>query len=214
MERFPEAIADRYNALSGQECCLSCGQALSFTEIAKGAICVDLGSGQGYDVLRMAILTGASGFAYGIDISDGMIQAAKDNLSKLMLDHVSFIKSPLEKIDLSDSIADVIISNCTINHSLEQHLVWKEIERILKPGGMFVVSDIYAIESVPRIYAEDPVAVSECWAGAVTRDNYLKHVVDAGLIDIEILEESLPYEKGEIRVASFTIRGRKAAGNN
>lgn len=209
MEKFPAAIADRYDALSGQECCLSCGQALSFAEIAAGSICVDLGSGQGYDVLRMAILTGESGFAYGVDISDGMIQAARENLSKLKLRHAAFIKSPLENIDLGDAMADVIISNCTINHSHEQHRVWEEISRILKPGGMFVVSDIYALESVPRVYAEDPVAVSECWAGAVTRDNYMKHVMDAGLTDLEILEESLPYEKGAIRVASFTLRGRK-----
>jgi arsenite methyltransferase len=209
MKSFSNAIVERYDKLSGQDCCLSCGKALSFAPVQPGDTCVDLGSGQGHDVLRMAIMTGPKGFVYGVDISDGMMDMAKQNASKLKLDHVAFIKCPLEEINLNTEQADVLISNCTINHSLNQARVWQEISRILKPGACFVVSDIYAIETVPEVYANDPAAVSECWAGAVTKDKYIEHMINAGLTGLEILEESIPYDKGKVQVASFTVRGIK-----
>lgn len=209
MKGFSGAIVERYDKLSGQDCCLSCGKALSFAPIRPGDTCVDLGSGQGHDALRMAIMTGPEGFVYGVDISDGMMETAKQNASKLKFDHVAFIKCPLEEINLNTEQVDVLISNCTINHSLNQAGVWKEIARILKPGACFVVSDIYAIETIPEEYANDPVSVSECWAGAVTKDKYIEHMITAGLTGLEILEESLPYDKGKVQVASFTVRGIK-----
>jgi arsenite methyltransferase len=101
------------------------------------------------------------------------------------------------------------LSNCTINHSLEQGLVWKEIFRILKPGGQFVVSDIYALEPVADKYRNDPEAVAQCWAGSVTKEQYFHNIQSAGFLSAEILEESAPYEKGSINVCSFTIRGTK-----
>ncbi len=209
MGTFSQTVVKRYNDLSKEDCCLSCGKALSFANVQAGETCVDLGSGQGHDVLRMAILAGDSGFSYGIDISEGMIETARNNASKLQLKNVSFIRSPLESLTLENNITDVVISNCTINHSLDQAKVWREIARILKPGGRFVVSDIYALEQVPDEFASDPKAVSECWAGAVVKDMYIKHILDAGMEHLEMLEESLPYEKGKIRVASFTISGQK-----
>lgn len=209
MNDFPNAIALRYDKLSKQSCCLSCGGAFALATVKPGFVCVDLGCGKGHDVLRMATMAGADGLAFGIDISDGMIETAKKNAAIMGADNVRFIKSKLEEIQLNDALADLVISNCTINHSLNQAKVWKEISRILKPGGSFVVSDIYAIEAVPDFYRNDPVAVSECWAGAETRENYLKNIEAAGFADITIIEESTPYEKGEIVVASFTVKGIK-----
>ena len=209
MNTFSQTVVKRYNGLSQEDCCLSCGKAFSFAGVLAGEVCVDLGSGQGHDVLRMAILTGESGFSYGIDISEGMIEAARNNASKLQLKNVSFVHSPLESLTLESNSADVVISNCTINHSLDQAKVWQEIARILKPGGRFVVSDIYSLEQVPEEFASDPEAVSECWAGAVIKDIYIKNILEAGMEKLEMLEESLPYEKCKIRVASFTISGQK-----
>jgi arsenite methyltransferase len=209
MNQFSASISNRYDSLAGQACCLSCGAALSLADIKPGFVCIDLGSGKGHDVLRMAVMAGETGFAYGIDISDGMMETARNNADKLHLKHVAFIKSELENIQLESDLADVVISNCTINHSLNQAAVWKEISRVLKPGGSFVVSDIFALEKVPEAFASDPEAVAACWAGAVTKDIYLQNIINAGLSDIEILEESLPYEKGSIFVASFTIKGTK-----
>ncbi len=209
MSDFPKAIAKRYDGLSKQSCCLSCGGAFSLASIEPGFVCVDLGCGKGHDVLRMATMAGEKGFAYGVDISDGMIETATKNAAIMRAENVRFIKSPLENIDLESDAADVVISNCTINHSLDQARVWQEISRILKSGGHFVVSDIYAMEEVPEVFRNDPVAVSECWAGAVTKEQYLSHIKAAGLFEVSIMEESAPYEKGSIHVASFTVKGIK-----
>jgi len=203
------SINIRYSALAEQSCCLSCGGALDYAEPRSGEYCVDLGSGRGTDVLRMAGEVGERGFVTGIDISDGMLETARKNADKLGIKNVRFIHSELETIDLPDNHADLIISNCTINHASDKNKVWKEVYRILKAGGRFVVSDIYSMAPIPGKYRNDPVAVSECWAGAVTRDEYLKSLVDTGFTGIRILEESQPYAKGMTDVASITILGRK-----
>ena len=98
-----------------------------------------------------------------------------------------------------------------LNHATDKVRTWREIARILKPGGHFVVSDIYAIGEIPAEFANDPAYVAECWAGAVTRDVYLANVRDAGLVDVTIGEETAPYAKGKATVASFTISGKKGA---
>lgn len=205
--QFTEAISRRYNELSGQQCCLSCGGAINYAEIKPGFRCADLGSGKGYDVLKMATMAGPEGFAWGVDVSDAMMETARENAQKLKLKNVEFIKSDLEDIQLESESLDLVLSNCTLNHSLDQARVWKEIFRILKPGGYFVVSDIYAIEQVPDKYRNDPEAIAQCWAGSVTKEEYFNNLKAAGFGTIEIIEESLPYHKGEINVCSFTIKG-------
>jgi len=199
----------RYSELATTECCLSCGGALNFSEVKSGDICVDLGSGRGTDVLRMAELVGVEGFVYGMDISDGMLKAARENARKFGMTNVKFLRSELEQLELPDHTADLIISNCTINHATDKTAVWSEIYRVLKNGGRFVVSDIYAISPVPEKYRMDPVAVAECWAGSVTREEYLETLKVAGFQSVTILEESNPYLKGKVEVCSFTIAGEK-----
>ena len=206
-------INKRYSELAETSCCLSCGGAINYSEAMPGEVCVDLGSGRGTDVIRMAESVGAEGFAYGIDISQGMIEKARATASKLAVSNVEFINSPLEKIALSDGIADLIISNCTINHAEDKQTVWNEVFRILKRGGRFVVSDIYSSEAVPEEYRNDPVAISECWAGSVTRKEYSDQLHNAGFESFEILEESAPYEKGKIMVSSWTIAAKKESCN-
>jgi len=204
-----DTINERYSGLAQSNCCLSCGGALNFAGVSAGEVCIDLGSGRGTDVLRMADSAGPGGFAYGIDVSDGMLEKARENARKFGVSNVRFIKSELEDIGLDDGVADVVISNCTLNHAENKQRVWKEIHRILKKGGRFVVSDIYSTADVPEEYRNDPQAVAECWAGSVTRDEYLRTVTAAGFSDIRILEESKPYPKGKIEVASWTITARK-----
>jgi arsenite methyltransferase len=202
-------INKRYSELAETTCCLSCGGALNYSEARLGEVCVDLGSGRGTDVLRLAEDVGKNGFAFGIDISDGMIQKARSTADRLGIMNVDFIQSPLEKIKLGGNIADLVISNCTINHAADKQKVWNEVFRILKKGGRFVVSDIYASDPIPDEYRNDPVAISECWAGSVTRDEYLEQLNSAGFSSISILEESDPYEKGKVMVSSWTIAGKK-----
>lgn len=207
-----KAINTRYTVLAEDSCCLSCGGAVNHAKAKTGEFCADLGSGRGTDVLRMAEDVGEHGFAYGIDVSDGMIQKATKNASKLGVENVKFLQSDLEVLPLKENHLNLVISNCTINHVSDKQQVWNEVFRILKPGGRFVVSDIYSSEPVPDKYKNDPVAVSECWAGAVTYDEYMNNLNKAGFSNIKILENSSPYEKGEIMVSSFTVYGEKPGG--
>jgi arsenite methyltransferase len=205
-------IDKRYSELAGSDCCLSCGGALNYALPQTAEICVDLGSGRGTDVLRMAESVGEDGFVYGIDISDGMLEKAQQNAAKFGVSNVKFVKSELEKLDLTDNLADLVISNCTLNHASDKQTVWKEIYRILKPGGRFVISDIYSTHIIAEEYKNDAIAVAECWAGAVTKMEYLLHLSQAGFKTIEIIEESQPYAKGNAEVVSFTIAGKKIVG--
>jgi len=203
-------INSRYSQLAETECCLSCGGAINYAEPKRGEVCVDLGSGRGTDVLRMAESVGETGFVYGIDISDGMLEKARKNAQKFGATNVSFIRCELEKLELSDKTVDLVISNCTLNHASDKQAVWNEIFRILKKGGRFVVSDIYATAEIADEYRNDPAAVAECWAGSVTRPEYMQQLEKAGFASVEILEESAPYAKGNAEVCSFTIAGKKA----
>ncbi len=204
-----DAINLRYSKLSESSCCLSCGGAINYAAPVKGEVCVDLGSGRGNDVLRLAEEVGSDGYVYGIDISEGMVSKAKANIEKFSVENAGIILAELEKIPLKDNSVDLVISNCTINHSSEKQKVWNEIFRILKIGGRFVVSDIYAVKKIPAKYRNDPQAVAECWAGAETKDVYLKMLDIAGFKNIRIFEESAPYVKGKSVVSSFTITGNK-----
>jgi arsenite methyltransferase len=205
-------INKRYSDLAESSCCLSCGGAINYSGALPGEVCVDLGSGRGTDVLRLSETVGENGKVYGIDISDGMIRKALSTAERLGINNVSFIQSPLEKLNLDDNTADLVISNCTINHASDKQAVWNEVFRILKGGGRFVVSDIYAVEPIADEYRNDPVAISECWAGSVTRDEYLEQLHNAGFSSIKIIEESEPYEKGKASVSSWTIAGEKPSG--
>jgi arsenite methyltransferase len=204
-----QKIQVRYSELAEDNCCLSCGSAIEYAQAKPGEVCVDLGSGRGTDVLRLAGEVGEHGFAIGVDVSDGMLKKAEKNAAKLGFENVSFVKSELEDIQVGSGLVDLIISNCTINHAKDKLKVWSEIERILKNSGRFVVSDIYATAEVPEKYRNDPQAVAECWAGATTKEDYLQTLQKVGFKDIEVIEESTPYPKGEIEVVSFTIAGRK-----
>ena len=204
-----QSINERYSKLSETTCCLSCGGAINHADVKPGEICMDLGSGRGNDVIRMAETVGKKGFVFGIDISDGMVEKARKNIAKFDIQNAEIIQSVMEKLPLEDNSVNVAISNCTINHSLDKPAVWSEINRVLKPGGRFVVSDIYATSPIAEKYRNDPEAIAECWAGAVTRAEYLTMLEEAGYVNIKILEESDPYGKGKAEVASFTVYGEK-----
>jgi len=209
-----EQIQIRYTLLAEDDnCCLSCGGAVSYSNAGKGEVCVDLGSGKGTDVLRLAEEVGDTGKVYGIDVSEGMLRKAQKNADKLGISNVKFVKSELEDLKVDSDTVNLVISNCTINHASDKFRVWSEIERILKNGGRFVVSDIYAINEVPDVYRNDPQAVAECWAGSVTKQEYLDTLTRVGFKSIEIIEESKPYKKGQVEVVSFTIAGQKKCCN-
>jgi arsenite methyltransferase len=205
------AIETRYADLAESSCCLSCGTAASQLEPAPGQVCVDLGCGRGTDALRLADQVGPTGHVFGVDLTDAMLDKARKTARTLGADNVTFFRSDLETIALPDASTDWVTSNCVLNHVADKPRVWREIARILKPGAQFVISDIYALEPIAPEDRANPEAVAECWAGAVTRDEYLAEVVGAGLVDVRVTEESEPYRKGRATVASFTLVGRKPA---
>lgn len=202
-------IAGRYTALANDTCCLSCGGAAEKSEAKPNEVCIDLGSGRGTDVLRLAEEVGANGFVYGVDVTEEMVRKASATAAKMSVDNVKFVLADLEQIPLPDETANLIISNCTLNHVSNKPGVWAEIYRLLKNGGRFVISDIYSNEPVPEEYANDPEAVAECWAGSITREEYVYIIKATGFKDFRILEESAPYPKGKIEVSSFTITAKK-----
>ena len=204
-----EAINERYTQLSETSCCLSCGGAINHAKPQLGEVCVDLGSGRGNDVIRLAEEVGESGYVYGIDISEGMVAKAKLNLAKFEVRNAEILQAELESLPLGDNSINLVISNCTINHATNKQAVWNEVYRILKPGGRFVVSDIYSTSPIADEYRNDPVAVAECWAGAVTKEEYLTVLETVGFKNLLVYEESAPYEKGQAEVASWTIEGKK-----
>ncbi len=203
------AINIRYSELAEASCCLSCGGAINHSKPEKNEVCVDLGSGRGTDVLRLAESVGEQGFVFGIDISDGMLAKAGRQAARLGVTNVDFIKSDLETIPLESDTVDLLISNCTINHANDKQNVWNEIFRVLKPGGRFTVSDIFSLQPVPEEYRTDPAAVAECWAGSVTNEVYSAQLQQAGFLDVQVLEKSDAYPKGAIEVVSWTILGYK-----
>ena len=202
-------ISERYSGLAESSCCLQCGNAVVHADAQPGEHCLDLGSGRGTDVIRMAESVGSQGFVWGVDISEGMIDKARKTAEKLGVSNVRFELAELESLPIPDQQIDLVVSNCVLNHAQDKKQVWREIFRVLKPGGRFVISDIYSTEPMPAEYRNDPQAVAECWGGASTRTEYTEQVSQAGFASIEIIDESQPYDKGKVQVCSWTIAGSK-----
>lgn len=204
-------LLQRYGALASQDANLSCGTAATTADAQPGQVCVDLGCGRGRDALHLAGRVGPTGRVYGLDASPKMIAAARERAAEQGVTHVTFLECPLEALALPDASADWVVSNCALNHASDKARVWREIHRVLKPGGRFVVSDIYAVEPIAGAYRNDPAAVAECWAGAETKPEYLAHVAGAGFDDVAVQSERAPYRKAQALLSSFTLSGRKSA---
>lgn len=161
-------------------------------------------------MLTLARRVGSTGRVIGLDLTQAMLDVARARAVEQGLAQADFLRCPLEQLALPDATADWVLSNCALNHAADQAAVWREIARILKPGGRFVVSDIYAVEPIEERWRTDPTAVAECWAGARTRAEVLGHVADAGLTEVQVLEERAPYQKAAATLASFTLAGRRS----
>ena len=166
---------------------LGCGNPAALAELKLGETVLDLGSGGGIDVLLSAKRVGATGKAYGLDMTDEMLALAEENRRRSGLTNVEFIKGEIENIPLPDNSVDVIISNCVINLSGDKDRVMREAFRVLKPGGRFAVSDVVVRGEVPAEVRESMELWVGCIAGALEEMDYVKRLVKAGFdaIDIE-----------------------------
>lgn len=163
-----------------------CGNPTALAELRQGEVVLDLGSGAGLDVLLSARRVGPTGKAYGLDMTDEMLAAARAYQQKAGQDNVEFLKGHLEDIPLPDDTVDVVISNCVINLSADKDRVLREACRVLKPGGRFAVSDIVLTRPLPEKVQNDLAAWTGCVAGALTEQDYRDKLTAAGFTDIGI----------------------------
>jgi arsenite methyltransferase len=166
---------------------LGCGNPTLLAELREGETVLDLGSGGGIDVLLSARRVGASGFAYGIDMTDEMLSLARENQRKAGVENVEFHKGEIEALPFADASIDVIISNCVINLSADKRRVLQEAFRVLKPGGRFAVSDIVVRREVPAEIRRNAELWSGCVAGALEEWTYRDLLDEAGFAGIEVV---------------------------
>ncbi len=202
------AVEGRYAGLADACDSLSCGAALDLAAPRTGEVVVDLGCGRGQDVLRAAQQVGAAGKAIGIDRTRAMIDKARASVPPA-LGNARFVCCDLAELDLEDGSADVVISNCAINHAPDKPAVYREMYRVLASAGRFVVSDVIAVEQLPESVRNDPEAWAACYGGAIPEDEYLNAIRAAGFSGVEVLRRSQPYAKGGVMVRSLTVRGMR-----
>jgi arsenite methyltransferase len=166
---------------------LGCGNPLAVAELRAGETVLDLGSGGGIDVLLSARRVGASGFAYGVDMTDEMLDLARANAVKADARNVEFVKGTIENVPLPDEAVDVIISNCVINLSVDKPAVLAEMFRLLKPGGRIGISDVVAEDHLTPEQRAERGSYVGCIAGALSRSEYLDGLTAAGFVDTEVV---------------------------
>jgi SAM-dependent methyltransferase len=162
---------------------LGCGNPTALAELKAGETVLDLGSGGGIDVLLSAKRVGPDGFAYGLDMTDEMLQLAEKNRLERGVENVRFLKGHIEQIPLPDASVDVIISNCVINLSADKPSVLREAFRVLKPGGRFAVSDVVVQGRLPAELRKSMELWAGCIAGALEEDTYRQLLTEAGFAD-------------------------------
>ena len=184
---------------------LGCGNPTAVAELGAGETVLDLGSGGGIDVLLSAKRVGPTGKAYGLDMTDEMLALARENQRKAGIKNVEWLRGEIEAIPLPAESVDVVISNCVINLSGDKPRVLAEAARVLKPGGRFAVSDVIADEDMDETTRADMAQWTGCIAGALTRREFERALLDADLEDVEITETHRVHDCA----GSAIIRARK-----
>jgi arsenite methyltransferase len=184
---------------------LGCGDPTAVAELAEGETVLDLGSGGGIDVILSARRVGPTGRAYGLDMTDEMLELAGRNAAEAGVANVEFLKGYIEDVPLSDGSIDVVISNCVINLSADKAKVFEEMRRVLRSGGRIGISDVVAADELsPQERAERGSFVG-CIAGALSFAEYRSGLERAGFEDVEV-EPTHPVADG---MFSAIIRAKR-----
>ena len=224
-------MADDYTRLDGYnpdaDLGLGCGLPTEFAKIKTGDTVVDLGSGAGNDAFIARRIVGEAGRVIGVDITEKMIELAKNNSAKLGYKNVEFRHGDIDSMPLVSNKADVVVSNCVLNLVPNKHKVFDEVFRVLKPGGHFSISDIVIEGELPSKWKEIAELYAGCVSGAIQKNEYLGIIEEAGFTNItlqkdktivipdEILAEYLnkeeidEYKKGKVRITSITVYADK-----
>jgi arsenite methyltransferase len=173
---------------------LGCGNPTAVADLNEGEVVLDLGSGGGIDVLLSARRVGPTGRAYGLDMTDEMLELARANQREAAVENVEFLKGTIEAIPLPDDSVDVIISNCVINLSGDKPAVFAEAARVLRPKGRFAVTDVIADPDMDEETRRDVAAWTGCVAGALTEAEFRSGLERAGFEEVEIVETHRVHE--------------------
>ncbi len=165
---------------------LGCGNPTAVAELREGETVLDLGSGGGIDVILSARRVGETGRAFGLDMTDEMLELARRNAAEAGVENVEFLKGYIEEVPLPDASVDVVISNCVINLSPDKPLVFREMARVIRPGGRMGVSDIVAADHLTPDERAERGSYVGCIAGALSFGEYDRGLRDAGFDDIRV----------------------------
>jgi SAM-dependent methyltransferase len=169
---------------------LGCGNPLAFSALKKGDVVLDLGSGAGFDSFLAARKVGKAGKVIGVDMTPEMIAKATANAKAGGYDNVEFLLGDIEALPLPDNSVDAAISNCVINLVQDKEKVFRELFRVLRPDGRFMVSDLVLLKELPERVRTSVEAYVGCIAGAILKDQYLAVIRGAGFEDVRIVDES------------------------
>lgn len=226
-------MSDDYTTLEGYnpdaDLGLGCGLPTEFAKIKKGDTVIDLGSGAGNDCFIARAETGESGKVIGIDFTPAMIDKARTNAEKRGFNNVEFRQGDIEKMPVTSNVADVIVSNCVLNLVPNKDGVFKEIYRVLKPGGHFSISDVVLVGELPKGLQNDAEMYAGCVAGAIQKQVYLELIELNGFKNITLQKEKpivIPddilknylsenelneYKSGKTGIFSITVYAEKPA---
>ena len=174
---------------------LGCGNPVAIASLKEGETVLDLGSGPGLDCFLAAEKVGENGKVIGVDMTQEMLEKARDNAVKGNYSNVEFRLGEIEHLPVADNSVDVVISNCVINLSPDKESVFKETFRVLKPGGRIMVSDVVLSKELPDFLKNSDEAYIGCISGAPLKDEYLGTIENAGFKEVEIVDEiSIPVD--------------------
>lgn len=173
---------------------LGCGNPVALSHIKEGDTVLDLGSGAGIDCFLAARKVGRTGKVIGVDMTEEMVERARENVKKQGIENIEFVLGDIENLPLKDNSVDVIISNCVINLAPDKTKTFKEAHRVLKKGGRMYISDIVLLEELSLDKKNDEKLLCGCVAGALLKEEYLEKIKGAGF-DVRILSENKQISK-------------------
>ena len=187
------AFNEDYSKLEGYDqdadYALGCGIPTEFAKIKEGDTVLDLGSGAGNDVFVARSIVGEKGKVVGVDFTEAMIDKANENKQKLGYQNIEFLLGDIEALPLNDNSIDVAISNCVMNLVPDKSLAYKEVYRVLNPGGNFSISDIVLSGNLPQSIKEVAEMYAGCVSGALIKEDYIAAIKNAGFKNIAIVKE-------------------------